>query len=158
MEGRTLESLFNCGSDEIAQKNEHMKGLMAGEGLPYGKRTHTYNSRLAQELASWAVTKPGGDQIHTALFQAYFVDGKNVADISVLLQVAAAAGLDVTEASDVLQNRSQKDAVDSDWNKSKQYGVTGVPTYVIGQTGIVGAQPYEAIEKMLVDSQVSRKQ
>ena len=135
-----------------------MKGLMAGEDLPYGERTHTYNSRLAQELASWAVTQPGGDQIHTALFQAYFVDGKNVADISVLLQVAAAAGLDATEAADVLQNRSQKDAVDSDWNKSKQCGVTGVPTYVIGQTGIVGAQPYEAIEKLLVASQVSRKQ
>ena len=135
-----------------------MKGLMAGEDLPYGERTHTYNSRLAQELASWAVTQPGGDQIHTALFQAYFVDGKNVADISVLLQVATAAGLDATEAADVLQNRSQKDAVDSDWNKSKQCGVTGVPTYVIGQTGIVGAQPYEAIEKLLVASQVSRKQ
>ena len=157
-EGRTLESLFNCGSDEITQKNEHMKGLMTGEGLPYGKRTHTYNSRLAQELASWATSQPGGYQIHNALFQAYFVEGKNIAETSVLLQVAEETGLDVTEASGVLQSRSQKEAVDLDWSKSKQYGVTGVPTYVVGQTGIVGAQPYEAIEKMLVDAKVTRKQ
>ena len=44
-----------------------MKGLMDAEGLPYGRRTQTYNSRLAQELAKWADAQPGlGHAAHRA--------------------------------------------------------------------------------------------
>ena len=41
------------------------------------------------------------------------------------------------------------DAVDEDWRKSHQYGVTGVPTFVASGHGVVGAQPYEALETFL---------
>ena len=71
--GRTLEALFGAGPGVVDAKNAQMKALMDTEGLPYGLRTHTYNSRLAQELASWADTQSGGRAIHKALFKAYFV-------------------------------------------------------------------------------------
>ena len=64
-----------------------MRGLMAQEGLPYGERTHTFNSRLAQELGAWAVTQADGEGIHEALFQAYFVAGKNIGDIDILVEL-----------------------------------------------------------------------
>ena len=48
--------------------------------MPYGRRTHTYNSRLAQELGKWADTQPGGEAIHDALYKAYFVDTRNIGD------------------------------------------------------------------------------
>jgi len=151
-EGRTLEALFNTSSSEIAQKNQHMKGLMEQEGLPYGQRTHTFNSRKAQELAKWADTQPGGNKIHDALFRAYFVDGNNVADTKVLLSLCEGLGLDVKAASEVLSSGSYKESVDADWQKSRDYGVTGVPTYVAAQSGIVGAQPFEAIEQLLLQA------
>ncbi len=151
-EGRTLEALFNASPSDIAEKNQHMKGLMEQEGLPYGQRTHTYNSRKAQELAKWADTQTNGYKIHDALFRAYFVDGNNVADTKVLLAICEDLGLDIKAASEVLSGRSYKDAVDADWKKSRDYGVTGVPTYVVAQTGIVGAQPFEAIEQLLKDA------
>ena len=155
-EGKTLEALFGADAAAIQQKNADMKSRMDAEGLAYGVRTHTYNSRLAQELGTWAESQDGGDAIHDALFKAYFVDTKNVADIDVLLNVVESVGLDMSAASDVLANRSFKDAVDEDWAKSRQYGVTGVPTYVIGQAGVVGAQPYEAIERLITEAGVSK--
>jgi len=151
-EGRTLESLFNASPSDIAQKNQHMKGLMEQEGLPYGQRTHTYNSRKAQELAKWADTQPGGSKIHDALFRAYFVDGNNVADTAVLLAVCEKLGLDVNAAAGVISGGDYKEQVDADWKKSRDYGVTGVPTYVVAQNGIVGAQPFEAIEQLVKDA------
>lgn len=154
--GKTLESLFGADAAAIQQKNADMKARMDAEGLPYGVRTHTYNSRLAQELGTWADTQEGGDAIHEALFKAYFVDTNNVGDVDVLLGVTEAVGLDVAAARDVLTNRSFKAAVDEDWAKSRQYGVTGVPTYVIGQAGVVGAQPFEAIERLIVEAGVSK--
>jgi len=134
-----------------------MKELMDAEDLPYSHRTHTYNSRLAQELGKWADTQPGGEAIHDALYRAYFVDGVNVGDVEALLVVAKAVGLDVVAARTVMESRSFKDAVDADWDKSRQYGVTGVPTFVVGRQGVVGAQPYETLEKLLQEAGVEAK-
>jgi predicted DsbA family dithiol-disulfide isomerase len=122
-----------------------MKGLMDAEGLPYNRRIHTYNSRLAQELAKWADSKPGLENIHEALYKAYFVDGRNLADKKVLLDAAQSAGLPFEEAELILDNRVFKDAVDSDWQKARRYGITGVPAFVAGRSKVVGAQPYDVL-------------
>ena len=148
-EGRSLEDLFAGRGVDLDAMYTRMKGLMDEEGLPYSHRTHTYNSRLAQELGKWADTQPGGEAIHDALYRAYFVDGVNVGDVEALLKVAAAIGLDVEVTREVLESRSFSDAVDEDWAKSRQYGVTGVPTFIAGRQGVVGAQPYEALEQLL---------
>lgn len=128
---------------------QRMKRLMDAEGLPYGRRTHTYNSRLAQELGKWADTQPGGAPIHDLLYKAYFVEAKNLADVDLLVDIAASVGLPADEARAVLAEHRFKEAVDADWAKSHRYGVTGVPTFVAGRYGIVGAQPYEALEQLV---------
>jgi predicted DsbA family dithiol-disulfide isomerase len=134
-----------------------MKGLMDQEGLPYGRRTHTYNSRLAQELGKWADTQPGGAALHDALYRAYFVDARNIGDPEVLAEVAKAVGLPADEARAVLQERRFQGAVDADWAKSRQYGVTGVPTFVAGGYGVVGAQPYEVLVQLLEKAGARRR-
>jgi predicted DsbA family dithiol-disulfide isomerase len=123
---------------------------MDAEGLPYGDRTMTYNSRLAQELGKWADTQPGGDALHDALFRAYFVEGRDISDSAVLLEIASDVGLPAAGARDVLERRTFKDAVDADWKLSREYGITGVPTFVVGRQGVVGAQPYEALEQLVL--------
>src|SRR4029077_7122121 len=120
-----------------------MKGLMDKEGLPYSRRSHTYNSRLAQELGKWADTQPGGYAIHDAFYRAYFVGAQNIGDTEVMIDVVKSVGLDTEAARDVLKERRFKDAVDADWAKSRHLGVTGVPTFVAGGYGVVGAHPYE---------------
>ncbi len=148
-EGQSLEELFVGRGVDLDAMYSRMKGLMDEEGLPYGKRSHTYNSRLAQELGKWADTQEGGEAMHDALYRAYFVNAVNVGDAGALLKIVEAVGLDVTAAREVLESRSFSDAVDADWNLSRQYGVTGVPTFVAGQKGVVGAQPYEALENFM---------
>jgi predicted DsbA family dithiol-disulfide isomerase len=148
-EGRSLEELFAGRGYDIEKRQAEMRARMQAEGLPYGKRTMTYNSRLAQELAAWADAQPGGEAIHDALFRAYFVDARNIGDRDVLVEVAAAAGLPAETAREVIEKRTHRAAVDADWEKSRRYGVTGVPTFVIGNRGVVGAQPYEVLEELV---------
>ena len=126
-----------------------MKARMAAEGLPYGERAMTYNSRLAQELGKWADTQPGGEAIHDALFRAYFVDARDISRPAVLVDIAQHVGLSADGAREVLEKRTFNDAVDADWNLSRRYGVTSVPTFVVGRYGVVGAQPYEALEQLV---------
>lgn len=148
-EGRSLEDLFAGRGYDVPTMQAQMRARMEAEGLPYGTRTMTYNSRLAQELAAWADTQPGGEAIHDALFRAYFVDARNIGDPEVLVEIAASVGLPADKAREVIERRTHRAAVDADWEKSRQYGVTGVPTFVVGHRGVVGAQPYEVLEELV---------
>ena len=156
-EGLTLEQLFAGRNMDIPAAKARMVRLMADEGLPYGDRTMTFNSRLAQELAKWVETQPGGDAIHDALFRAYFVDGMNIARIETLVGVAEQVDLSRDEAREVLESRRFKDAVDADWQRSRDLGVTGVPTFVAGDRIIVGAQPYEELEALVTSAGAVRR-
>ena len=148
-EGRSMAELYAGRNVDPEAMYARMKGLMDAEGLPYGRRTHSYNSRLAQELGKWADTQPGGEAIHDALYRAYFVDARNIGDPEILVEIAQSVGLSGEEARAVLSERRFKDAVDADWAKSHAYGVTGVPTFVAARYGVVGAQPYEVLEQLL---------
>jgi predicted DsbA family dithiol-disulfide isomerase len=157
-EGLTLDQLFAGRDIDIAASQARMKQLMAAEGLPYGERTMTYNSRLAQELAKWAESIPGGSAIHGALFRAYFVDGVNIALVDNLVAIADGIGLNADQARETIMDSRMSDAVDRDWQRSHELGVTGVPTFVVGDRGVVGFQPYEALERLLVEAGAERCQ
>ena len=147
--GTSLAEMFAGRGYDIAKMQAQMRARMQAEGLPYANRSMTYNSRLAQELGAWADGQPGGEAIHDAIFRAYFVDGRNIGDPDVLVEIAASVGLPAGQAREVIEKRTHKAAVDADWAKSRQYGVTGVPTFVAGGHGVVGAQPYEALEELV---------
>src|SRR4029453_17936113 len=123
-EGLSLGELFLGRNGDIQAAHAPLQALMDAAGLPYGPRTHTYNSRLAQEVAKWAETQAGGDAVHDALFKAYFVDGQNIGDSAVLVDVVRSVGLPADEAADALRERRYRRSVDADWAKSREYGVS----------------------------------
>lgn len=135
---------------EIIARNRRMKANMEREGLPFNaERNMSYNSRLAQELSKWAEEKSKGDEAHDALFRAYFVDVKNIGKVGPLVEIAQDLGLPADEATDVLLSRKYKDAVDEDWRRCAAYGVNAVPTFLAGKYLMVGAQPYEELERLV---------
>jgi predicted DsbA family dithiol-disulfide isomerase len=148
-EGRSMAELHAGRNIDPEAAYARMKALMDAEGLPYGRRTHTYNSRLAQELGKWADTEPAGEALHDALYRAYFVDNRNIGNPEILVELAQSAGLPPDEARAVLAERRFRDAVDADWAKSRAYGVTGVPTFVAARYGVVGAQPYQILVELV---------
>jgi predicted DsbA family dithiol-disulfide isomerase len=148
-EGQSLEELFRGRNVDRKAMHAQMKARMDAEGLPYGERTMTYNSSLSQELGKWADTQPGGEAFHDAMFRAYFVEARDISRPEVLLEIAERVGLPRAAAAEVLEKRTFKAAVDADWKLSREYGITGVPTFVAGHRGVVGAQPYEVIERLV---------
>jgi predicted DsbA family dithiol-disulfide isomerase len=148
-EGRTLKDLFAGRGLDLEAMHGRMKGLMDAEGLPYTRRTHTYNSRLAQELAKWADIQGGYKTVHGALYRAYFAEARNIGDPGVLVEIARSVGVPADAVRDVVMNRSFERVVDEDWEKARRYGVTGVPTFVAGTYKLVGAHPYDALVQLL---------
>ena len=90
-EGRSLAELF-AGRD-IEPMKRQMRKLMAEAGLEYGERTHT---TTVGSLRNWqsGLTRKRGQEIHDALYRAYFVDNINLSDIGALVEIASDLNLD----------------------------------------------------------------
>jgi predicted DsbA family dithiol-disulfide isomerase len=136
---------------------DHLKQVASQLGLPFGERKKTYNSRLAQELGKFAETEGKGDEFHKAVFKSYFVDGKNIGKASVLMEIAELIHINGNSAQKVIRERSFKDAVDLDWKRSYELGVTAVPTFLFNHQRLVGAQNFETLEKLLLSNNVSKR-
>jgi predicted DsbA family dithiol-disulfide isomerase len=81
---------------------------------------------------------------------AYFTDGKNIADIDVLADCAESAGIDRIEAHTFLSGDELVDEVRSEIAEAAEYGVTAVPTFIInGQWSVPGAQDVEMFERII---------
>lgn len=112
-------------------------------------------SRLALEAADFARGQGRFDAMHDALFRAFFRDGRDLADIGVLLDVAAAAGLDPQALGVALREGRHTAAVLADERAAHALGISGVPGMLVhaGDRGtarrISGAQPYEALRRVV---------
>ena len=151
-----MDELFAGRGVDIPALLAHLQGVADQLGLPFGVREKTFNSRRAQQLGKWAELLGRGEEFHLAVFRAYFADGLNIARISVLTALVEAMNLDVAEAEQVLAEGSFQQQVDSDWDYSRTNGITAVPTFMADSRAVVGAQPYEALEQLVLAAGASR--
>jgi predicted DsbA family dithiol-disulfide isomerase len=156
-EGFTLEELFAGRPVSIGQMKTRLRQVAQELGLPLGDRDRTYNSRMAQELGKWAEEQGRGDDFHSAVFRAYFVDGVNIAKVSHLVELADSVGLPAEEARKTLEERAYRQAVDADWSRSLAAGVTAVPTFMLQGRTLVGMQPFETLERLMKVGNVRKR-
>ena len=149
-EGQTLEELF-AGSYDIEALMQRCKQVATELDLPFGERTHTYNSRRAQELGKWAEEQGVGEAFHAAVYHAYYVDDCNIALPDKLAEIAESVGLDPDVALLTLDKKRYAAQVDEDWQRAKEFSISSIPTIVYQQHALVGFQPY-AHYRRLIDS------
>ncbi|MDZ5144104.1 DsbA family oxidoreductase [Microbacterium testaceum] len=129
---------------------DRVTGVAADAGLAYRfdilKHTNTVK---AHELLHFA--KENGKQLELAevLMSAYFLEGKHVGRDDDLIALAVEVGLDEAEAREALASQRFRAAVRADQEQARQFGITGVPFFVIdGKYGVSGAQPVEAFSQI----------
>lgn len=124
----------------------------AGLEIDFAAIRRTPNTLNAHRLIHWAGLEQRQTPVVAALFRAYFKEGRDIGDADVLADTADGAGLDAAMIRQLLQGDSDlQDIRDRDaWAREK--GVTGVPTFVVGQKHAVpGAQPPELWAKVIAD-------
>ena len=105
-----------------------------------------------------ADSKEKGDAFLAALYAAYFVDSKNISDISVLSEIAGSVGLPPAQVTDILEAGRFRDRVDRDWAEAETLNIMVLPTFLINEDRLVGAQPYHKLERLLEKNGVSKKE
>jgi len=135
----------------------HLNTVATQIGLPLNNPSRAYNTRLAQEMGKWAEEQGKGDEFNLAAFQSYFVKTQDISNSSVLIDLAESIGLSREEAKHTIENRMFREEVDADWSYSKKMMVTAVPTFLVNQKKLVGAQSYEALKKFMLDSHMQKR-
>jgi len=149
-QGQTLEQLFG-GRFDIPSVLARLKQVADSLDLPLADRAHTYNSRRAQELGKWAEEQGAGEAFHAAAYHAYFAEGKNLARIDVLQEIAEKVGLSAQDAVNVLKQNSFANAVDADWLRADTLGVNAIPTVIYGKRKLVGFAGEEDYRRLILE-------
>lgn len=136
-------------------KAMHEGAAMAGKeaGIDFNfddsKVANSYKAHLLIQLSK---TKNLANEMEEALFEAQFLDGKNIDDEETLIQLAKSIGITEDEAKNALQSDELGYLVKQDMQLAAQLGINAVPFFVINDKyGISGAQQpelfLEALEK-----------
>ena len=140
---------------------EQVKGMLENVtqsakqvGLEYNfDQAVMVNSLNAHKLIQFAKTKKLGDEMEERLFLAFFTEGKNIADLSVLTQLGKDIGLDETELQTAFTDDNYAYMLKQDIAEAQHVGVRGVPFFVLDRKyAISGAQPPQAFLQNLEKS------
>jgi predicted DsbA family dithiol-disulfide isomerase len=108
------------------------------------------NTADAHRLVLWAQDQEEGDEVATALFRAYFSEGRNVSNQDVLVACADESGLDAEASRELLKGTEYADEVRVGQQQAQRRGITGVPCYVFnGEQAVMGAQPVDTLIEVM---------
>lgn len=142
--GRTAQDVANGKAMQIE------RGNAIGFKFDLEKRTHFYNTFDAHRLLLWALEQGRQVALKKILLRAYFSEGQNPSDQQTLVRLAAEAGLDQEQASEVLASGAYAAEVRELEAFYQQRGINSVPALVLNDRHLVsGSQSVEYYEQML---------
>ncbi len=147
-----LSRKYGISAEQIAQNQANIRERGAAVGFQFGARPRVWNTFDAHRLLAWADTQGAGAQrrLKHALLQAYHGDGLNPGAREVLLQAAAACGLDAAAAAAVLDGDDHAQAVREAEGFWQQAGIHSVPSVIINRRHLIqGGQPPEVFAQAL---------
>ncbi len=139
--GLPLDEMF--GAERVRKMRPYLVEFARGQGVPgMVIPAHKPNTRKALALAEWARGQGRLHQVRTGLMDAYWREGLDLEDDGVLTRVAVGAGLEGATAIRGSREREILERVADMGREAARAGVTGIPTFDIGEERVVGAQPY----------------
>jgi predicted DsbA family dithiol-disulfide isomerase len=138
---------FPKGYLEMAFAN--VKRLADEDGLTLKFSEKLPNSRLALYISEFARKKGKFEEFHKLVLEAYWLEGKDIGDKSLLLDLAESVGLNTKEIESYLDTDEPFKILQKALKELRKYGINGVPTFIIGEKLIFGAQPYEIFKQTI---------
>lgn len=121
-----------------------------GIPLNLGDIKRSPNTLDAHRLIHWAGLEGCQTAIVSALFKAYFVEGRDIGEHEVLADVADANGMDASVVLRLLKSDADATEVSNHAKSVRDMGISSVPTFVVdGKHAVPGAQPAELWLKVM---------
>jgi len=146
---------YQISEEQVAQNHEHIRerGSAVGFSFNLEGRKRTYSTFDAHRLLHWAAESGDADaqrRLKWRLLSAYFSEGADPSSHEVLLLAVEQSGLDVAQATEILNSDRWHDEVRRQQQFYLSQGIHSVPAVIINDRYLVqGGQPPEAFEQAL---------
>ena len=144
--GLAIESLSNPYLPNIWT---NIKALASESGIEINFPKYLANSRLAIIASEYARKKGKFSEFHEALFNEYWIKGKNISKVDIILNLGEKLKFNTDELSKFLYSTEGEELLNFNLESSLDDVVTGVPAFVINGKVVTGAQPYNLIKKVI---------
>ena len=135
--------------------SEPLRSQASEAGLIMKPPPVTPNSMYVLEATEYAQQQGKFLEFHKAAYKAMWEDGQDLGHLKVIEAVAKGVDLDSAELMERLGNKDYSSTVMGQYQEALQYGIRGIPTFLVGNLMFTGAQPYElfksAIDQVLAD-------
>lgn len=134
----------------------HVAQVGASVGIPFAfdRISVQPNTLNAHRLMHYAEQRGRQDEMAEALFRAYFIDGANLADCSVLADIGAEAGCDRAALEEYLAGDADRELIARADIEARNAGISGVPFFILNRRiGVSGAQEPETLLDAMVQAE-----
>jgi predicted DsbA family dithiol-disulfide isomerase len=122
----------------------------SGIPLDFSKVRRTPNTLKAHTLIGRALEKGTQRRVARALFEAYFLEGKDIGSDAVLVDIAAAHGFERAEAERLLTDDAALRETREEAAAMSRQGISGVPFTILGgKLAVSGAQPTDVFRDII---------
>jgi len=146
-----LEAKFG-GRDAAAEVYSRIDAAARETGLEidWGRIGRTPNTLDAHRLIHWAGLEGRQIAVVSALFHAYFLEGRDIGDRDVLADIADGVEMDAAAIRRLLAGEADREAIAARDAHARERGVSGVPTQMVAEKHVVpGAQSAELWIKLI---------
>ena len=148
-------------SGRLQSAHENLTRLGAEVGVPFAfdKIKRSPNTLDAHRLIRWAAATGVQAEVADRLFKAYFVEGRDIGDRAVLIDIARESGLDAGLVEKLLSEDVDKDAVRREIAEAQAIGVTGVPFFIFaGRLAVPGAQNADVLRRAMAEARQAMRE
>jgi predicted DsbA family dithiol-disulfide isomerase len=146
-----LASQWRNGMDANTRQAiwERIKAMAVAAGFEMKAPETLTNSRLALEAAEFAKEAGAGEAFEQRVYRAYFYEGRNIGSQAVLAELAVDVGLSADDLNLALDSKRYSQRLAHNTVEARENGVSGVPTFFIGEYPLVGAQSEDVMRQVL---------
>jgi predicted DsbA family dithiol-disulfide isomerase len=148
-------------SGKLQTVHDNLTRLGAEVGLPFAfdKIKRAPNTLDAHRLIRWANSAGVQGKVVDRLFKAYFVEGRDIGDRGVLIDIAGECGLDAQLVEKLLAEGADVDLVREEIAQAQAIGVSGVPFFIFsGRLGVPGAQDPSVLLSAMAQARAAMKE
>jgi len=151
-DGEPIDSLA-YPAEQWQQMMDNLERVAKEENIPLSKLSFITNSKDAL-LLSEAAKNCGADifyHLHEKLFEAYFVDGKNIADRQLLKGIAKSCAIDEETIDSAWSEEKHQHRLLENFNSARKHNVQSVPSFVFGDRVLTGVVAESTFRKAAQD-------
>lgn len=109
----------------------------AGVSIDFSKRTHYYNTKKTHLLMHLAERFNKQIELNEYLIKAYFKDGQDISNITVLLNIAEKLGLDRQKTNTALTSTDLRQELDKKFSRYKAFNISSIPAFIVNEDTLI---------------------